>query len=144
MVSAEEEAGAAAEDLLPAADRTALERRGLAFEVTVDDRFINVVLVGYPVPEGYDLRESDLLIRLPGSWPDGTPDMFWFEPHLRLASSGAWPDRAAHFETVGTKFRDRSWQRWSRHLQAGAWRSGVDGIGNYLAIVDRALGEAAQ
>jgi hypothetical protein len=144
MVAAEEETEEVEGDLLPTADRDWLERRGFVYEATLDDKFINVVIEAYSVPAGYDRTESGLLVRLPSTWPDGTPDMFWFEPHLRLAPSGRWPDRADHLRRVGNKLGDRVWQRWSRHLQPGAWRSGVDGLANYLAIVDRALEEAVR
>ena len=38
----------------------------------------------------------------------------------------------------------RSWQRWSRHLAAGQWRSGVDGLENFLALVRRELERSVQ
>ena len=33
----------------------------------------------------------------------------------------------------------RSWQRWSRHLLPGQWRSGVDGVESYLVLIRQDL-----
>ncbi|QZN99107.1 hypothetical protein K6K41_19990 [Chenggangzhangella methanolivorans] len=38
----------------------------------------------------------------------------------------------------------RLWQRWSRHLDPGQWRAGIDCVESYLAIVRRELAAAAR
>jgi E2/UBC family protein E len=137
MTVADEASDPAGSDLLPAEDGAWLDGLGLDWSAALDGSMLDIIVAGYRVPAGYDHDQSDLLIRLPASWPDGTPDMFWFDPPLRLKSGGGWPDRAADMTIIA----GRTWQRWSRHI-GGGWRSGVDGIGNYLAIIDRALVEA--
>lgn len=135
---ADDDLTAAEEDLLPAADRAWLTSRGFEYVATLDGGFINVVIRSYPIPAGYDHAESDLLVRLPATWPDGKPDMFWFDPPLTRADRRI-PDRANATTVVG----GRKWQRWSRHIQSG-WRSGIDRLANYLAIVNRHLVDAAR
>ena len=38
----------------------------------------------------------------------------------------------------------RAWQRWSRHFQPGQWRSGLDGLESYLALIRRELTRARE
>jgi hypothetical protein len=137
MSSPDERENTVGRDLLPTVDTDWLDKRGFRWEAALDGGMINVIIRDYTLPPGYDHDRSDLLVRLPGSWPDGTPDMFWLLPHVRIHASGAWPDRAAKFVSIA----GQTWQRWSRHIQGG-WRSGEDRLSNFLAIVDRALVEA--
>lgn len=95
---------------------------------------IDLVITDYPLPPGYDHETADLLLHLPGGWPDGVPDMFFLFPHAQIKATGAWPQAAASFPVIG----DRMWQQWSRHFQ-NVWRPGVDNLATYLAIVDEAL-----
>jgi hypothetical protein len=37
------------------------------------------------------------------------------------------------------KHLGRSWQRWSRHFVAGQWKSGIDGLESFMALVRREL-----
>lgn len=131
--------GASEEQLLPDADIAHLKVRGLTWSASFNGQMIDLIIHHYPVPAGYDQTSVDLLLQLPGSWPDGTPDMFYVDPHLRLAPSGAVPRAADHFPTIG----GRQWQRWSRHFQA-AWRPGIDGVATYLAIANEALADSVR
>src|ERR1051325_5995125 len=51
--------------------------------------------------------------------PDVPPDMWWFDPAVRLADS-----RSVQATECIEQYLGRSWQRWSRHLNQGQWRSG--------------------
>jgi Prokaryotic E2 family E len=122
------------EQLLPDADIAHLQLRGLKWSAAIVADLIDLIISDYPLPPGYDHERADLLLHLPGGWPDGLPDMFFLFPPVRTTATSAWPDRAASFPRIG----DRTWQRWSRHFQ-NVWRPGVDNLANYLAIVDEAL-----
>lgn len=119
--------------LLPA-DCRCLEDRGLAYEASVEGSMICVVIKAWQLPTGYDRTESDLLIRLPSGFPDIAPDMWWFGPGVKLAG-GATIQATELVEN----YLGREWQRWSRHLQPGQWRPGIDGIESYLALIQREL-----
>jgi hypothetical protein len=93
-----------------------------------------VVLPSFVLPPGLDREYSDLLIRFSAGYPDVPPDMWWFDPPLRRADGKPIPATEVIEQHLG-----RSWQRWSRHLTAGQWLSGVDGIQTFLALIRREL-----
>ena len=119
--------------LLPA-DGLCLTDRGLAYEASVEAGMTCVTIRSWRLPTGYDRTESDLLVRLPSGFPDVAPDMWWFAPAVKLANGGTIQATELNENHVG-----RQWQRWSRHFQAGQWRSGVDGLESYLALIQREL-----
>jgi hypothetical protein len=123
--------------LLPA-DCRCLEDRGLSYEVTTEAGMTCVIIMSWKLPTGYDRAESDLLVRLPAGFPDVPPDMWWFAPALRLASGAE-----VQATQVVESYVGREWQRWSRHFQPGQWRSGLDGLESYLALIQRELTRCA-
>lgn len=130
----EEDPSAVGEDLLPTADVEHLRHRGLRFRAVMDGNFVNLFVLGYPLPAGYDRSAVDLLIRLPApGWPDVKADMWWTLPWVKVAATNTLPDRAAKAQA----FEGESWQRWSRH--SNKWRPGVDGLATFLAQIDREL-----
>jgi len=123
---------------LPPDDKDHLAARGIAFDVITDGGETAVILRCYPLPAGkFDHARADVLVILPGGYPDAVVDMFHCDPWLKLASTGAHAKAA----DVSRVFAGRNWQRWSRHNYA--WRPGVDGIHTVLGRIDRALREAA-
>lgn len=128
------------EDLLPATDLQHLRARGLTFCASISGNFIDVVIPGYGLPPGLDPDTSDLLIRLPAhGWPDVKPDMWWFDPWIKIAATGGY----APASDTPEELQGRRWQRWSRHFPASNWQPGLDGLGSYLAMIDRELVKAA-
>jgi len=123
---------------LPEQDLVYLEERGLAHEVADDSGFTCVILPGWKLPAGFDRETSNLLIRLQTGYPDVPPDMWWFDPPIRLADG-----RTITATEVTEQHLARSWQRWSRHFQAGQWKSGIDGLESYLALSRRELTRSA-
>ena len=111
-----------------------LQRKAYKYTTAKAGAGVALVVEGWRLPDGkFDQEESDLLIELPGGYPDSAPDMFYLCPWLRLRETGNWPSRA----DVSHNFEGRSWQRWSRH--SNEWRPGVDGIQTVLRRVDTAL-----
>jgi len=93
-----------------------------------------VVLHDFPLPSGLNVSTSDLLLRLSPGYPDVPPDMWWFGTPIGRTDGQLIPAT-----NVVEHYLGRSWQRWSRHLSSGQWRSGVDGIENYVALIRREL-----
>lgn len=123
---------------LPEPDAEFLARRGLVHTVTVDGPMTCVVLQDWRLPQGLNVTTADLLIRLQPGYPDLPPDMWWFSPAVTRANGGAIEATQASENHLG-----RTWQRWSRHFQPGQWRSGVDGLESYIALIDRELARCA-
>jgi hypothetical protein len=98
-----------------------------------------VVFPGWALPPGYDRASADLLVRLPAGYPDLPPDMWWFDPAVKLPNGSTPPATQATEGYLG-----RQWQRWSRHFQAGQWKSGIDGLESYLALIRQELLRCAQ
>ena len=103
-------------------------------EIHAEGGMTCVVLRLWSVPAGYDRSAADLLIRLPAGYPDIPPDMWWFNPPMRLAS-GAPVAATEHTEN----HLGRTWQRWSRHLRKEQWQSGIDGLESFLALIREEL-----
>src|SRR5258708_24899269 len=70
---------------LPQSDITCLEERGVQYSVATEANMICVVIPGYVLPPGYGRAQADLLLRLSPGFPDVPPDMWWFDPAIRLA-----------------------------------------------------------
>lgn len=96
-----------------------------------------VVFRGFPLPQGFDHSQADLLIRLSAGYPDVPPDMWWFDPPVKRADGAPIPATEVTEHYLG-----RSWQRWSRHLIGGHWRSGIDGVESFVALIRNELVKA--
>jgi hypothetical protein len=119
---------------LPVSDTNYLADRNIAYRVSVEANMICVVVPNFALPRGLDRGHSDLLLRFSAGYPDVAPDMWWFDPPIRRADGGTIEATQAVESHVG-----RSWQRWSRHFNAGQWRSGIDGIESFLALIRKEL-----
>jgi hypothetical protein len=124
---------------LPQADITCLTERGIEYSVSAEANMTCVVFPGYKLPPGYDRVVSDLLVRLNPGFPDVPPDMWWFNPAIRLADG-----RVAAATEVTEHHLGRTWQRWSRHFNSGQWRSGIDSLESFLALIRRELERCAK
>lgn len=82
------------------------------------------------LPEAFKSGTVRLLVKLPPGFPDASPDMFWVQPAVTLASSGASP-HGTSIETV----LEQSWQRFSWHLEPGGWRPGVSDLGDFMRCI---------
>ena len=117
--------------MLPDRDRTYLADEGYRYELTPDGVFLCLVLREFQLPAGYEPAVADVLIRLPPGFPDASPDMWWCDPPVRIAATGAYPVGGDAMEVIIGK----TWQRFSRHLSPGAWRPGRDSIATYLSLI---------
>jgi Prokaryotic E2 family E len=123
---------------LPATDIACLSERGIEYSVSMEANMTCVVIPGYRLPAGYDRATSDLLLRLQAGFPDVPPDMWWFSPAIRRSNGTV----IAATEVI-ERHLGKDWQRWSRHFNAGQWRSGVDSLESFLALIRKELERCA-
>lgn len=125
--------------LLPPHDTEYLTERfgNGSHTLTAEANMICVVLRGFSLPPGFDREKADLLLRLQAGYPDVPPDMWWFDPPVRRADGQPIPQTEVIEHYLG-----RGWQRWSRHLAPGQWRSGIDGLESFLALLRKELERA--
>lgn len=109
-----------------------LDQDGLRVSLHADGDYAVLILDEYSVPAGWSKSRIRLLLKLPLSFPNGNPDMFWTDQDLRLAD-GREPEQAQLIEAI----LERSWRRFSWH--PSTWVPGRDDIRTYLAFVDRRL-----
>jgi hypothetical protein len=124
--------------VLPPSDTEYLRERASGHSVTVEANMTCVVFKNFSLPAGFDRANSDLLIRLNAGYPDVKPDMWWFDPPVKRADGQPIPATEVIEHHLG-----RSWQRWSRHLSDGQWRSGIDNLETFIALVRREIERSA-
>ena len=128
---------------LPHFDRKHLLEKNIAHEIAVESGMTCVVFRRWRLPTGLDRDATDLLLRLRPGYPDIPPDMWWFSPAVHLANGSPLPST-----NVVEWYLGRQWQRWSRHFTNGQWRSGIDGLASFLALIRedlaRSVGELAR
>lgn len=123
---------------LPVHDVDHLKERRPNHNVASEANMTCVVLPKYELPAGYDHSHSDLLLRLHPGYPDVPPDMWWFDPPVKLPD-GRFPQATECME----HHLGRTWQRWSRHFNNGQWRSGIDTLESFLALIRKELERCA-
>lgn len=111
-----------------------LESRGFKVTRCAEKNYASLILEQYELPRGWSKSRTRLLLRLPVSFPNGKPDMFWTDDDLTLAN-GAEPDRARVFENIC----GHRWRRFSWHPTT--WTPGKDDIHTFLEFVDRRLAQ---
>ncbi len=119
---------------LPDPDMAFLSGQGIEYEVVAESGMTCVLLRDWPLPAGFNHAAADLLVRLHPGYPDVAPDMWWFSPAVRRADGTDLPNTNVYEQYLG-----RQWQRWSRHLTPEQWRSGIDGLENYIALTRHEL-----
>lgn len=119
---------------LPDPDLAFLAGTGTDYEIVAEGGMTCVLLRDWPLPAGFNHASADLLVRLHPGYPDVAPDMWWFSPSVRRADGTDLPNTNVHEQYLG-----RQWQRWSRHLTPEQWRSGIDGLENYVALIRHEL-----
>lgn len=110
-----------------------LHEQGYEAEVHDDGSLTVVIFKKFPLPKGYNKDTTDVLIKVPVSYPNGQLDMFWTEPDLRLASSNG---QAA---TSPEQILGRQWLRFSWHPQK--WNPGRDNILTFVEFINRRLAQ---
>src|SRR5437667_11064415 len=119
--------------LPPRLDKEVQELRPEAeFEITEEADAISIVVGTFSVGEGFNQPTTNLLLRVPRTYPDAGPDMFWTSPELLLAT-GSVPQAAESMEN----YLGRQWRRFSWHK--AAWNPRIDNLHGYLEFIRRRL-----
>jgi hypothetical protein len=119
--------------LLPKLEKEIAElRETFTIEIIEDPNFVNLIFKEFPLGEGFNMTTSDLLLRVPRSYPDTGPDMFWTEPTLIFAN-GQIPQAAESIEN----HISRSWRRFSWHRQP--WNPTIDNLHGHIEFIKRRL-----
>lgn len=105
-----------------------LRAEGYTVEVTEAEGWFNVVFSSFSLPPGYSKAVTELLIKLPLSYPNGTPDMFWVDEDVTLKDGGV-PGSADAIEPALCK----RWRRFSWLPQN--WNPAADNIKTYLEFI---------
>jgi hypothetical protein len=101
-----------------------------AFQVLPQpDGWTYVVVDDYALPSAYVPCTTRLLVKLPPTFPDARPDMFWLNPGVRTAAGG---EPAG---TSGEQMLGAVWQRFSWHLKEGAWQPGVSTLRDFMRCI---------
>ena len=114
----------------PAADYGDEQRYSTVEEYPQPDGWRFVVYRGFRIPAEYRPDRVDVLIKLPPTFPEAAPDMFWVSPAVTIAATGASPRG-----TGSVNLLNQSWQQFSWHLKQGAWRPGVSDIRDFLRCI---------
>lgn len=93
------------------------------------DGWTFLIVPDYALPEGLSPRSVQLLVKLPPAFPDAAPDMFWLSPDVRTPT-GVVPQGTSIENMLGAQ-----WQRFSWHLNPGAWRPGISTLRDYMRCV---------
>lgn len=114
-----------------------LKELGYKVEIVESDGMINLVFDDFPIPLFYNKKYTTLLLRLPVSYPNGNPDMFWTDADLTCLN-GQIPNKADQMET----YLGRQWRRFSWHPQG--WNPGTGNLCMYLEFVNNGLSKAGK
>jgi hypothetical protein len=118
-----------------AAEVEDLRREGLKIDLAEENEWAVVVIHDYPVLPGFSAKKTDLVLRIPKSYPNGKPDMFWTNPDLVLAGGGV-PKNADVLELIlGVQRRRYSW-----HPQG--WNPARDNLRSFLEFVNSRFSKA--
>lgn len=93
------------------------------------DGWMHVILPRFQLPQIYRPDVTDILVKLPPTFPDAAPDMFWVRPHVTLANGGL--PQATSDESIGGEV----WQRFSWHLRPGVWKPGVSTFADFVRCI---------
>jgi hypothetical protein len=114
-------------------DAEFLTDKSLRWEALIENRLQWLILYDYPVPEGYNLKSTELALQIPPAYPAAQIDMVYFFPPL-VRNSGKAIRALSH-----QKINGKTFQRWSRHRNPGEWRPGLDNVATHLLLVDNWL-----
>lgn len=115
---------------LPEEDTEYLESTGLEWECINDGRHKWLLVHSFPVPDGYNVNEVSVALRIDPGYPISQIDMAYLFPALILTNG-------KNIAALASQPIDgRIWQRWSRHRTGqNPWRSGIDNISTHLQLV---------
>jgi hypothetical protein len=92
------------------------------------DGWTFLVIPEYAVPDAFSPGLVQLLVKLPPTFPDAAPDMFWVNPQVRTPAGA--PQGTSIESLLGGQ-----WQRFSWHLLPGAWQPGTSTLRDFMRCI---------
>jgi len=92
---------------------------------------IIIVIKNFPLPTGFKIEKTDLLLKIPISFPNGKPDMFWVNPDA-IPKAKKLPFTPQIEANLG-----RQWLRYSWHLQK--WNPNHDNLFTFIEFIESGL-----
>jgi hypothetical protein len=119
---------------IPPRLETEIQELGNAFELEVaeEPEVINLVFKSYSLSEGFSVASTDLLLRIPKTYPESGPDMFWTDTEVKFVD-GTIPKNADSVES----YMGRSWRRFSWHR--APWNPTLDRLHLHLEFINERL-----
>ena len=106
--------------------------QALKIEVSENGDYVFLVLKDFPLGTTFNLPTSDLLLKVPKTYPEAAPDMFWADERITY-SDGRIPQAADNFEDIlGKKWRRFSWHRPS-------WNPTFDNMHGHIEFIKARL-----
>lgn len=123
------------EIILPEEDVEFLNSLGKDWETIKDANLEWLLVYGYPVPDGYNVKEVNIAVMITPAYPTAQLDMAYFNPAL---------NRLNGVEIRATQCQQhidgKSWQRWSRHrTPENPWRVGIDNMMTHFVSINHWL-----
>jgi hypothetical protein len=112
-------------------DEAYLNSLGLQWETVNVQNALWVFIHKYPLPDGYNVTDALLGVRMTPGYPTAQLDMVYFYPHLSR-KDGQPIGALSPIELDGKQF-----QQWSRHRTgANPWRPDVDNLSTHIPLTD--------
>lgn len=107
------------------------------FNVEIVGNYDQVIICGYPLPDNWEQAKADLLLLLPGNFPQGPPKLYISNTsRLRFARS----DRLGYFHSFNKT--DPLWtEGWGWLCFDVSWLPAEDGVFSFLQKMDTALAQ---
>lgn len=116
---------------IPVLDEHVQKLREVGYECSVDaasDGFFHLLIGKVIVPPAFSRTTVRVLVKIPRSYPNGKPDMFWVDEPFLLAN-GSVPEKGDVVETISGQL----WRRFSWHPTT--WNPAVDNLITYVQFV---------
>ena len=116
-------------------DERGLSDRELVWETVIEGGRRWLLLKGYRLPPGYQVKSATIAVEIPSNYPAAELDMFYCHPFLSKADGHPIPQTQARQDIRGVQH-----QRWSRHRGgASRWIPGKDNVLTHLTLIDAAI-----
>ncbi len=115
-------------------DLNYLREQGFQITCQRNSNTIYIIFDCYPLPRGWNKKETKLLLISDISYPNSKIDMFWVDTDVLLAD-GKVPQAGESIEN----HNGQTWRRFSWHVKK--WNPAVDSVITYLGTVDARLNQ---
>jgi hypothetical protein len=116
--------------LLPE-DEEYLNSLGLFWEAIQLDKIQHILILDYPIPEGFNVTKAVVAVRMPPGYPTVQLDMLYFYPEI--SRRDGVPIGALSPAAIDGK----SFQQWSRHrTPTNPWREGIDNLSTHIPLAE--------